>query len=85
MGFVRELEAEGSRQVTLQTSRAHNHSQFEMATMKVTSQMVKVMTKRVMKSECKSMVEEYKCSISRKLPIDPVMASDVSQERSYVM
>ena len=41
--------------------------------------------KRVKKSECKSMVEECKCSISRKLPIEPVMASDVSQERSYVM
>lgn len=32
----------------------------------------------VKKSECKSMVEGYKCSISRKLPIEPVMASDVS-------
>ena len=40
---------------------------------------------RVKKSECMSMVEEFKCSISHKLPIEPVMASDVSQERSYVM
>ena len=40
---------------------------------------------RVKKSECMPMVEEFKCSISRKLPIEPVMASDVSQDRSYVM
>ena len=40
---------------------------------------------RVKKSECMPMVEEFKCSISRKLPIEPVTASDVSQDRSYVM
>ena len=29
-------------------------------------------------SESEAMIREYKCPISDKLPIDPVMASDVS-------
>ena len=34
--------------------------------------------KRVKRTGCKAMTEEFKCPISHNLPIEPVMASDVS-------
>ena len=41
--------------------------------------------KRVKRKGCKAMTEEFECPISHNLPIEPVLASDVSRDPIFVL